>query len=307
VIFILAVIGLELSTKRSRNASVSRIHAKTVEKVHEEKKLVKQELPKQSTKKSNKLWVSVLIFGALVLLLSVVFTSTVVALIGLSLVFWGFLFFFARPTQYVRSSVLDATAASVYTMIDRILDDLNYDGKPVCIPSYPTDVYLPEHLKGLKEMVLFVSAKDSVTMPAIEDIIGKRFFVKNPEGVCITPPGSELVKMFEKELGSEFTNVDQLSFYEDLPQIIVDTLELASDFEINSEKDLVHVKITDSVYGSLYSPQKNLKCINSVGCPLASAVSCVLAKTTGKLVVLDKIETSLNLKNVDVWMKIVEG
>ena len=70
---------------------------------------------------------------------------------------------------------------------------------------------------------------------------------------------------------------------------------------------LVHVKIDNSVYRDLYSINHNLKSIHSVGSPLTSAVACVLAQITGKLVAISKTEVSPDLKNVEVWYKFIEG
>jgi hypothetical protein len=45
------------------------------------------------------------------------------------------------------------------------------------------------YLKGLKEIVVFIPAEDAIAMPTIEEMIKKRFMLKNPRGICITPPG----------------------------------------------------------------------------------------------------------------------
>ena len=272
-----------------------------------ENKALKQELLRYRRLPSSKIGFILLVIGVLVLATSFVGASTILAFIGLGLTFWGALFLFAKPTKFVRSTLLDSTALSSYTTIDRIIDDLNYKGKPTYIPSYPKGAYLPEYLKGLKEMVVFISAKDITTMPTIEEMARKQFLVKNPKGMCIAPPGSGLVSLFEKELRTDFTKIDLDGLYNSLPTVIVNNLELASNFEIDAEKELIHVKITDSVYKDLYSKEHKLKNVHSVGCPLTSAVACALAKTTGKLVTIAKSVVSPDLKVVDVWYQTVEG
>ena len=234
-------------------------------------------------------------------------TSTVLAFIGLGLTFWGALFLFAKPIKFVRSTLLDSTALSFYTTIDRIIDDLNYKGKPIYIPPYPQEAYLPEYLRGLKEMVVFIPAEETTAMPTIEEMAKKQFLVKNPKGICVTPPGLGLVSLFEKELRADFTKIDLDSLYNSLPTVIVNNLELASNFEIDAEKELIHVKITDSVYKNLYSIEHKLKSVHSVGCPLTSVVACALAKTTGKLVVITNSNVSPDLKTIEVWYQTVEG
>ena len=272
-----------------------------------ENEVLRQELLRYRRLPSSKIGFTLIIVGALVLVASFVATSTVLAFIGLGLAFWGALFLFAKPIKFVRSTLLDSTALSSYTTIDRIIDDLNYKGKPTYIPPYPQEAYLPEYLKGLKEMIVFISAKDITTMPTLEEMAKRQFLVKNPKGMCVTPPGFALVSLFEKELGADFTKIDLDGLYKSLSTVIMNNLELASNFEIDAEKELIHVKITESVYKDLYSKEHKLKSVHSVGCPLTSAVACALAKTTGKLVTITKSDISPDLKTIEVWYQTVEG
>jgi len=272
-----------------------------------ENEALKKELLRYRRLPSSKIGLTLLIIGALVLTASFVAASTLLAFIGLGLTFWGVLFLFAKPIKFVRSTLLDFTALSAYTTIDRIIDDLNYKGKPVYIPPYPKEAYLPEYLKGLKEMVVFFSAGDVATMPTIEEMAKRQFLVKNPEGICVTPPGLGLLNLFEKELRADFTKIDLDGLYNSLRTVILNNLELASNFEIDAEKELIRVKVTDSVYKDLYSIEHKLKSIHSVGCPLTSAVACALAKTTGKLVTIAKSNISSDLRTIEVWYQTLEG
>ena len=261
---------------------------------------------------ANRIAITLLIIGALLLSVSVFVSSTILAFIGLSLAFWGSLFLFATTTKFVKALVLDAAAISYYTTLDRIIDDLNLKGKPIYIPPYPKDTYLPEHLVGLKEMVVFISAEDNAEIPNIGEMAQKEFLVKNPKGILITPPGSGLINLFEKELNSEFgnllpkqlgtdfTKMDRESFYEWLPTIIVNHFELTSDLEIKLENDQIHLKIADLVYRNLYSKEQNLKTIHSIGCPLTSAIACALAIIAGKSVTITETKTSPDLKIIEV-------
>ncbi|MGQ9460588.1 MAG: hypothetical protein ACUVRA_05105 [Candidatus Bathyarchaeaceae archaeon] len=272
-----------------------------------ENEALRQELLRYRKLPSSKIGFTLLITGALVLVASFVATSTVLAFIGLGLTFWGALFLFAKPIKFVRSTLLDSTALSSYTMMDRIIGDLNYKGKPIYIPSYPEEAYLPEYLKGLKEMVVFISAENVTAIPTIEEMAKRQFLVKNPKGICITPPGFGLVNLFEKESRVDFTKIDLDGLCNSLSTVIVNNLELAGSFEIDAGKELIHVKITDSVYKDLYSQERKLKIVHSIGCPLTSAVACALAKTTGKLVTIAKSNISPDLKTIEAWYQTVEG
>lgn len=245
--------------------------------------------------------------GALVLIASYLATSTVLAFIGLGLAFWGGLFLFARPVRFVKSIILDSTAISSYATVDRIIEDLNCSGKPIYVPPYPKEAYLPDYLKGLKEMIVYIPSQDVVAIPSIEEMAKKHFIVTAPKGICIPAPGYGLVSLIEKELRHELGQIDTEQLFSSLPIVITRNLELAREFQISNEDDLVHVKILDSVYQDLYSTELGFKSIHSVGCPLTSAVACALAKTTTKLVTIVRDVVSPDLRSIEVWYKTLEA
>jgi len=296
----------EKNAKKSEQATVEYLMI-TLQNLQKENEILKREALKGKRTPSGKIGFILLTIGVLALAGSVINTSTVLAFIGLGLTFWGALFLFARPLKFVTSTLLDSTAISSYTTIDRMILDLDYKGKPIYIPPYPKEAYLPEYLKGLKEMVVFISAEDIVVMPTIEEMAKKQFFLKNPKGICIAPPGYGLVNLLEKELKAEFTQISLDQLYSSLPTVIVNNLELAREFEINPENNLIRVKIVDSVYKDLYSSEQGLKSIHSIGCPLSSAVACALAKTTGKMVTIVKDIVSPDLQTIEVWYKTLEA
>jgi len=294
------------NNKKSEQATVQYL-METVENLQKENEILRREALKSKRAPSGKIGFILLAIGALTLIGSVINTSTALAFIGLGLVFWGALFLFARPIKFVRGTLLDSTAISSYTTIDRITEDLNYEGKPIYVPPYPKEAYLPEYLKGLKEMVVFIPAEDIVAMPTFEEMAKKQFLLKNPKGICIAPPGYGLINLFERELKTKFTQIDLDSLYSSLPTIIAKNLELATEIEINPEKDLIHVKMVDSVYKDLYSKELDFKSIHSIGCPLTSAIACALAKTTGKLVAIAKDTISPDSKTIEVWYQTLEA
>ncbi len=276
-----------------------------LQRVQSENELLKQDLLKARQIPSGKIGLALLIIGALSLLGSLIASSTILAFIGLGLTFWGALFLFTRPIEFVRGSLLDWTAIASYTTMDRMLEGLSYKGKGVYVPPYPKDVYLPEYLKGLKEMIVFISATNSPEMPTIEEIARKEFLVKNPKGVCISPPGYGLMSLFEKEMRTDFSHIDIENLYNILPKVA--DLRLAGGLEIETENNSIRITIIDSIYKNLYSRERALKSVHLIGCPLVSAVACALAKTAGKNVVIVKDKVSPDLKKIEVWYQTIEG
>lgn len=294
------------SDKESEQATIQYLMG-TLENLQRENEILRHQVSKPMRTPSGLIGFILLAVGALILVGSYVTESAVLAFIGLGLTFWGALFIFARPIKFVKGVILDSTAISSYATIDRMIQDLNYKGKPVYIPPYPREAYLPEYLKGLKDMIVFIPAEEARTMPTIEEMAKRQFLLKNPKGICIAPPGYGLLTLFEQELKTEFTQIDLEHLSNSLPTIIAKNLELAKDLEIHSQNDLIHVRMVRSVYKELYAREHGFRSVHAIGCPLASAIASALAKTTGRLVTLVKDHISPDLEIIDVWYQTVEA
>jgi len=279
----------------------------TIKQLQTDIEKLKLELRKVKRIPSGKIGIILIVPGALSLILSIFNNSQVLAFIGLGLTFWGALFFFIRPIRYVKSSLLDSTAISSYSTIDRIVKDLKYKGKSYYIPPYPKEVYLPEHLKGLKNMIVFISADSGPGMPSIEEMAKSGFLLENPKGICVAPPGSGLLTQFEKEIRTDITKLKLTELCESLPPLVLENLQLAKEIEMKAEENQVHLKIFDSIYKNLYSREQNLKSVHFLGCPLVSAIACAIAKTTGKIVTIDKDSLSPDGQTIEVWYRFIEG
>jgi hypothetical protein len=277
----------------------------TIEHLQAEVENLKLEQRKTRRVPSTPIGIIFMIPGVLALSSSIYYDSQVLAFIGLGLTFWGALFLFIRPTRYVESSFLDSAAIASYSTIDRIVKDLKYKGKSYYIPPYPKEAYLPEHLKGLKEMMVFISADSDEITPSIEELAKSKFLLENPKGICVAPPGLGLLAQFEKELKKDITKLDLTELCESLAQIIPQNFQLAKEIRITIEENQVHLKIRDSVYKNLYSKEENLKSVHFLGCPLVSAIACATAKTTAKIVTIHGDSVSSDGQTIEVWYSIL--
>ena len=295
-----------------------------INKLQREIEKLETELKKAKRRPSGRIGVVFIVLGALSLITSIVNikellsqtplapiapsitgNTQVLAFIGLGLVLWGGLFLLARPVSYVKSSLLEATATSLYTTIDRIKKDLKYNSKSYYIPPYPKEVYIPEHLKGLKEMIVFISANGEAELPSIEEIAESRFLLEDPKGMIVTPPGQGLLEQFEKELRANFTTIGLEDLYEILPKIIAEDLQLAKEVTMETEENLIHLKIVGSIYKALCY-EADLQSVRFLGSPLVSAVACALAKTTGKPVTIHETEINPETETIEVSYRIIE-
>lgn len=273
----------------------------TIQQLQLEIDNLKREMTKARRIPSSKISILFLVPGIMSLIFSILNNSPVLAFIGLGLVLWGTLFFFITPTRYVNSSLLDSAATSSYATIDRIIEDLKYTGKGYYIPPYPEEVYLPEHLKGLKEMIVFISADSSSEMPSIQELAESRFLLKNPKGICITPPGLGLLTQLEHELRTDLTKLELTELCETLPPLILTNFPLAKEIIMKPEEKQVYVRILGSIYKNLYSKAKKTESIHYLGSPLGSAIACAIAKTTGKIVTIQKDRVSPDGQTIEIW------
>jgi hypothetical protein len=253
---------------------------------------------------SMKIAVLFIVSGVLSLMFSILYESQVQAFLGLGLIFWGALFSLSSPVRYVQGNILLSTALSEYSTIDRILRQIKATGTSYHLPPYPQNVYLPEHLKGLKDLVVFVSSRKDNELPLIDDIAKAKFMVQNSMGVLLTPPGLGLLNLIEKSLNREFSNKNLNEVCGALPELILGQMSLAKEMEIKLDKNRVYLKILDSVYKGLYDNHKNIMSVTYLGCPIVSAIACAFAKATGKPVSLEKLQASPDGFSVEVWYRI---
>jgi hypothetical protein len=98
-----------------------------------------------------------------------------------------------------------------------------------------------------------------------------------------------ILTRIEKELGVDFSKIELSDLCEVLPRFLTQNLNLAKSVEFDILKNEVNLKILGSVYNGLYQTENGLKSVSLLGCPIASAVACVLAKTSGKLVTIPSL------------------
>ncbi len=294
------------SDKGARKAESPSIEylIETIKQLQIQAEKLRQEVRKSRNPPSGRISFIFLAIGIASLVSSLFENSQVLAFIGLSLTFWGALFLFTRPTKYVQSELLDSTAMSSYSTVDRIIKDLKYKGKSYYIPPYPKEIYLPEHLKGLKEMIVFVSADSDSHMPSVEEMAKSKFLI-NPDGICIAPPGLGLATQIEKELKQDLAETRLNDLCETLPQTVLDNFQLAREIVMETEKNQVRLGMVNSLYQDLY--RHELKSIHALGCPLVSAVACILAKATGKITTISKDTMSPDDQTLTVWYSFLEG
>jgi len=227
--------------------------------------------------------------GILLLVFSILMGMQIAAFAGLGLTLWGAVFALARNGRYVESGYLDGTAKSSYSTIGRIIEEMHHDGHAFYIPPYPNDSNLPDYLKTLREPVVFIGESFD-GKPSVDELAAGKFMSQKNHGVFIVSPGSSLLSQMEDELKREFnkTSLDELSYV--IPRIIAET-RLAKHVEMHvvSGDGTVNLKVTGSVYASVYNSENTKKSASLLGCPIVSAVASATAKASGKTVIIKEL------------------
>ena len=91
-----------------------------------------------------------------------------------------------------------------------------------------------------------------------------------------------------------------------LPKVLIENLEIVRDAQIIIENNKITIKLIDNILDDLCEETRELHQTHKiVGCHLSSAIACVLAKTTGKIVMIQK-EQQNSKKETTIHYKLLE-
>lgn len=237
--------------------------------------------------------------GITALALAVIYESSILGFTGLGLVFWGAILLYIRPEKYVKQILLGNSTMSALEGLDEMLVELGYRGKAVYLP--------PKYLRDFESSRVYIGAGERFELPPPEDmhVLEERRLSKNPAGILLTPPGAELTRLFEETLGTSFSRVDSKYLEQKLPNLLIEELETAQGVEIETNEDLIHVRIQNMIYKDMCLETAQLS-NTSLGCPLCSAIACAIAKATGKPVIIEKEKRSPDGGSTDIEYRLLQ-
>jgi hypothetical protein len=246
--------------------------------------------------------------GVLLLVFSVLYNWQVVAFIGLGFVLWGAIFSLAKPGKYVDGNILDSTANTVYSTLDRMINDLKFNGHGYYIPSYPQKAYLPEYYRSLKDSIVFIADENFNGLPALEELASGKFISEQNRGVFITSPGSGLLNQIENQLNIDFSTVPPAELCNVLPRCMTEFYNFAKEMNLQvMDESTVRLNMAGLLYEGLYKPEDMPKSVSLLGCPVTSAVACALAKSSGKTVMIKEQQFWPNISGVEVVFILIRG
>jgi hypothetical protein len=261
-----------------------------------------------------------IILGIMALAPSMFYVSSILALIGLGLVFWGMVLTCVQTEEYIKKTVLDATAISLLTTLDQTMDELDYKGQAVYLP--------PRYLNDPESIKAYLSRSKAGRLPPPEQTqkLETQPRSNGSQGIIITPPGAELTRLFEDTLQTNFTKANLDYVREHLPKLLVEDLEIASDVEMQTgttktstyvtdniaaqiamAPDRIRVKITSAAYKGTTKLTAQLSGkYTTLGSPLTSAVACTIAKATGKPTTIENQQVSEDGETTETEYRVLE-
>jgi hypothetical protein len=214
--------------------------------------------------------------------LSGLYTSSFLAILGITIIFWGAILYYIKPTKQIPLSFITINSTPSTNNLNRIFAELKITQKGIYLP--------PNKLQDPEASLIFIPKKPLQTIP-INDEITNSLFTTKKEGILISPPGYGLIKMMEEKLGKSFSKIDLQTLQKQLPTLLIEDLEIIESFELQIEKNLLIFEIDGNIFDDeCKQSQKHPQVHDSVGCILSSALACMLAKVIGTAVTISNEE-----------------
>ena len=262
---------------------------------------------------------TMLLLGTISLIASISYNSSILAFIGLGLVFWGAVLLYIRPEEYTKKVLLEAALSPSLATLNQMIRELGYRGDTTYLP--------PKYFANPETTKIYISKYKDTSLPTPEQVqkYENQPIARTTQGMLLTPPGIQLSKLLEKSLGTSFIKIDLKNLQQNLPKLFIENLEIAENLELQAENDVtqrkedypasptqmksttVHAKITKPIYGDIFKEAEEPSQITvSIGCPICSAIAIAITKATGKPVRIVDTKRSEDGNTIEASYEIIE-
>jgi hypothetical protein len=261
---------------------------------------------------------ALLLLGAVSLTVSIGYDSSILAFIGLGLIFWGAVLLYIKPEQNVSKTLLEATLSPSLTTLDQMIQDLGYNGDATYLP--------PKYFANPDTTKIYISKYKHTSLPTPELIqpYENQTVTRTTQGLLTTPPGIQLAKLMEKSLGTTFIKTDLKDLEQKLPKIVIEDLEIAENIEIQEENNptngkedpavsstqtkniMINTKITKPIYKDVFKNDDSSQIAGTIGSPVCSAIAIALTRATGKPVRITNTKSSEDGNTIEATYMIIE-
>ncbi|MFC1802862.1 hypothetical protein ACFL0D_02725 [Thermoproteota archaeon] len=206
----------------------------------------------------------ILTIGSIMFALSIDYSQTLPAFLSLALIFWGLLFLYIKPVDFVRKELLLSVLQETNEFYAKILDSSNYEGKPY--------FFSPITISDFSNVYYTIPREKN---QQIKDGIA------TGDSLKITPYGLELSNLIEKESKINFSTIGLERLFILLKKALEEDLELVKKIESKIDENNIEVTITDSIL-KINNAENNSKNQDY----LSNSIACSIAKTIHKPVII---------------------
>ena len=271
---------------------------KKIKQLEKDKEELQTELRKLKRKPEGRIGYAIISIGFIMLALAFFYSHNVSAFIGVALTFWGALLLYIKPTRFIRKEILDSTINEYLAYYHKLLNELGYSGTPQHIS--------PRTLWGLRNVVLYIPKTDQTQTPTDEQLSSDEVIIRNSQAIKLTPPGLGLSRLIENELKTNFSTVNLKYLQYNLEKAIVEGLEIAEAFKMESTESTIHIEIKGTVFDNAIQELNEDEKIQYISDPLSSAIACILARSTRRPIIIENIRIESIENTIKIDFRLLE-
>lgn len=268
-----------------------------LDQLEKDKEKLVEELLRLKKKPGRKIAYLLLSLGVILLALAIYFYQNIAAFIGIALTFWGALLLYVGPSDFVRKGILDSVMTESLENYHQLIDELGYKGTPQYIS--------PRTLWGIRNTAIIILKSDNIQMPSSEQLAAKKVLIDNPQAIKLIPPGHKLSRYIEDQIRINFSTMELNSIQDSLQKGIVESLEIAEALHMERMGSTVYIAMEGAIFYDVLPRESEFYKQHHIGDPINSAIACIIARSTNRPVIIEKIEKDRK-KTIKTTFKLVE-
>lgn len=276
-----------------KKASESELFKK-LEVLENENRRLRSSLWNIQFRSSFSLSIVLLSIGGVALLSSYAYDSLTLTFIGLGLILWGAVIFYALPKRVISEKSI-FSSISIINSLSTLIQNLGYKGRAIFLH--------PNTLSGLSNGYVFIST-DNLELPDEEELLKEEFMLKN--GLLIPAPSHNMVRLLETELNTNLLTIEVAELQSKVEQFLVEDLRIIDSIKFDIDNNIITVIMNGSNAAHMCRTVNSFD-KNHLGCILCSSIALMFSKVTGMPVSIDNsiatseyIKTTYRLLNEDV-------
>ena len=231
------------------------------------------------------LGVSLVAFGVLIAVASIVIGATNLSGLGLSSFLIGLLLVYLHSRPSFGPELVEASLLSSLANVERILRELGPRTKAIYLKT----------IDRLDVPMVFLPLEENPAPPSGLNLSGEdRLLVidsgdSHRTGLLLEAPGASLLALMEKELDLNFIDLGNEDFLNAIKSGMVESLEVAADVKGAFTQDGVSFRIRDGPLRNMARSIARLapNVASRLGCPICSVAICAAVKAIKRDLILE--------------------